>query len=187
MQLAPRNLGCSPLHTYTLPGELKPNKALVSPHGMGGAILSFSIHNAIIDDDGLPGMGKWSKKRPRIKRECAFVLHAANLWVGRVTPAGILASAGNSSNSKSNSTVETGSSTAGAYGGVGTVGASSNSTMGVVDWGAILSPLLPPAAEGAVVGEEDNSKGGEDHGKGGSGGSSSSYEGRCLLPQGGDQ
>ena len=27
---------------------------------MGGAILSFSIHNAIIDDNGLPGMGKWS-------------------------------------------------------------------------------------------------------------------------------
>ena len=167
MQLAPRNLGCSPLHTYTLPGELKPNKALVSPHGMGGAILSFSIHNAILDDDGLPGMGKWSKKRPRIKRECAFVLHAANLWVGRVTPAVSLASAGNSSNSKSNSTVEAGNSTAGAYGGVG----AGNSTMSAVDWGAILSPLLPPTAGGAVVGEEDR-------GQGGSGGTS--YEGRCL-------
>ena len=76
VQRAPRTLECSPLHTYTLAALTKPDgaKALVRA-GAGGGALAWHVHVGILDE-GHSGA--------RAEQGCAFVLHAVNLWTGRI-------------------------------------------------------------------------------------------------------
>lgn len=65
---------CSPLHTYTLAAPTKPDgaKALVR---VGAGVIAWHVHVGILDE-GHVGV--------RAEQGCAFVLHAVNLWSGRI-------------------------------------------------------------------------------------------------------
>ena len=89
-QLASRTLACSPLRTYTFAGDHKPKKVLVGPAGTAGRVVSFNIHDGILDSDHQSDKSDHQsdksdhdRYRLRAKTGCAFVLHAANLWTGR--------------------------------------------------------------------------------------------------------
>eukprot|EP00798_Chlamydomonas_sp_ICE-L_P005296 gene5296-18541_t len=72
---APPTLECSPLQSFNEAHPVKvQSKPLLRP---AGGVIAWHVHNGIVAAGTAPY---------KVKEQCGFILHAANMWKGRLAP-----------------------------------------------------------------------------------------------------